>query len=100
MYGIKACKVFIPLFGENSLSIFSFLPYSRECTQIQRRAPVEEFALSGEEITSECGGHVLTFKFVHVDGVWKHLDCVCNIKYTNRKSTSISALICVVSHFV
>ena len=49
---------------------------------IQRRSPVEEFALSGEEITSDCGGHVLTFKFVHVDGVWKHLDCVCNIKYT------------------
>jgi len=69
VYGIKACKVLIPVFGENSVqflvrTLSIFLPYSHECTQIQRQAPVEEFALSGEEITSERGGHVLTFTLV------------------------------------
>jgi len=86
VYGIKAYKDLIPLFGENwhiriknkqldfcaSLETIEFY--------IRKRAPVQEFTLSGEAITSVRGGHVLTFKFVRMDGVRRQLDYVRNIK--------------------
>ena len=87
VYGIKAYKDLIPLFGENwhiriKNKQLDFCYASLETTEfyIRKRAPVQEFTLSGEAITSVRGGHVHTFKFVRMDGVRRHLDYVRNIQ--------------------
>ena len=87
VYGIKAYKDLIPLFGENwhiriKNKQLDFCYASLETIEfyIRKRAPVQEFTLSGEAITSVRGGHVLTFKFVRMDGVRRQLDYVRNIK--------------------
>ena len=87
VYGIKAYKDLVPLFGENwHIRIknkqldFCYAKLETVEFYLQRRAPVEEFTLSGDAITSTHGGHVLTFKFVRMDGVRRHLDSVHRIK--------------------
>ena len=87
VYGIKAYKDLVPLFGENwHIRIknkqldFCYAKLETVEFYLRRRAPIEEFTLSGDAITSTHGGHVLTFKFVRMDGVRRHLDSVHRIK--------------------
>ena len=87
VYGIKGYKDLVPLFGEswhirikNKQLDFCYASLETVEFYLRRRAPVEEFTMSGDTIISTHGGHILTFKFVHMDGVRRHLDSVRRIK--------------------
>ena len=87
VYGIKGYKDFVPLFGENGHiwiknKQLDFCYVSLETVKfyLRRWAPVQELTMSGDTITSTHGGHVLTFKFVCMDGVRRHLDSVHHLK--------------------